>query len=86
MMHTRYEAALEGFNRIDAASFAPDKTDRDDQSLGFRCDSAKATNSAKTELPHGLFHKVPTTGPEAMVVLFHIHVAFGLTEKPALKS
>lgn len=82
-IHARYEAAWEQFNQIDTASTALDKSDPADDLLGFKYQTAETANNAETDaLRQAILYQVPTTWPEAMVLLFHIHVASDLTDKP----
>ncbi len=79
-MHARYEAAWVEYNQTDTAGMALGK---DGHSLEFRYDAAKATNNTETDaLRHATLYQVPTTWPEAMVLLFHTHVAHSLSDKP----
>jgi len=82
-MHARYEAAWEQFNQIDTASTALNRKDPADDSLGFKYQTAETANNAETDaLRQAILYQVPTTWPEAMVLLYHIHIAFDLTDKP----
>jgi hypothetical protein len=57
--------------------------DDDDQALSFRYEEAKRANNAETDaLRQAILYQVPTAWPEAMILLFHIHVASDLTDKP----
>ncbi len=83
-MHSRFEAAWQEFNRTDEADTALDKNDPADLSLEFGYRNAKNANNAETDaLRHAILYQVPTTWPEAMVLLFHTHVAHSLSDKPS---
>jgi transposase-like protein len=82
-MHARYEAAWQEYNQIDVAGTKLDKSDADDDLLGFKYQRAETANNAETDaLRQAILYQVPTTWTEAMVLLCHIHIAFDLTDKP----
>jgi len=86
-MHHRYEAAWEEYNRVDVADTALGTSDPADQSLSYwyqTAKTAKTANNAETDaLRQAILYQVPATWPEAMILLFHVHSAHGLTDKPS---
>lgn len=81
-MHARYEAAGQEYNRIDLAATKLGK-DEADLTLRFHYQKAQRANNAEVDaLRQAILYQVPATWPEAMILLFHIHIAFDLTDKP----
>ncbi len=82
-MHRRFEAAWQEYNQTVDASRALGKS-RDDEVLEYHYQTAKLVNNTETDaLRQAILYQVPTTWPEAMILLYHIRVAFDLTDKPS---
>ena len=82
-MHARYEAAWQEYNLTDLADTKLNKSDAAEDLLGFKYRTAETANNAETDaLRQAILYQVPTTWPEAMILLFHTHVAADLTDKP----
>lgn len=76
-MHVRYETAWLEYNRIDDADIALDKSTDAGKSLTYRYHDAEQANTGETDaLRLAILYQVPTTWLEAMILQFHIHIAF----------